>query len=93
MYLNQNINIARKKFHEKEIEDFCEEEYFNFEDLIFGEKKLFGKIFGSGDVSTKELKIHFRKILVMTSLSQNLQNSAFSLIFHPIFSRINCHHF
>ena len=28
-----------KEFDEEENEDICEEEYFNFEDLIFGEKK------------------------------------------------------
>ena len=30
-----------KKFNEEENEDFCEEEYFNFEDLIFSEEKTF----------------------------------------------------
>ena len=34
-----------KKFDEKENEDFYEEEYFNFEDLIFTEEKHFGKFF------------------------------------------------
>ena len=30
-----------KKFGEEENEDFCQIEYFNFEDLIFGEEKTF----------------------------------------------------
>ena len=34
-----------KKFEEEENEDFCEEEYFNFEDLIFGEEKNIWKNF------------------------------------------------
>ena len=34
-----------KKFDEDEDQDFFEEEYFNFEDLIFGEEKTFLKIF------------------------------------------------
>ena len=29
-----------KKFDEEENEDFCEEEYFNFEELSFGEEKF-----------------------------------------------------
>ena len=32
-----------KKFDEEENEDFCEEEYFNFEELSFGEEKTFWK--------------------------------------------------
>ena len=34
-----------KNFDEEENEDFCEEEYFNFEDLIFGEEKTFWEYF------------------------------------------------
>ena len=30
-----------KKIDEKENEDFCEEEYFNFEDLVFSEENIF----------------------------------------------------
>ena len=35
----RNVKVAIKKFDEEENEDFSEEEYFNFEDLIFGEEK------------------------------------------------------
>ena len=38
---SENLKIEMKKIHEEENEDFCEEEYFNFEDLIFGEEKTF----------------------------------------------------
>ena len=33
--------VAMRKFVEEENEDFCEEECFNFEDLIFSEEKTF----------------------------------------------------
>ena len=42
---SKNPKVAMKKIDEKENEDFCEEEYFNFEDLIFGEEKTFWKNF------------------------------------------------
>ena len=35
------VKYTMKKFDEKENKDFREEEYFNFEDLIFGEEKTF----------------------------------------------------
>ena len=38
---SKNVKVAMKKFDEEENEDFCEEEYSNFEDLIFGEEKTF----------------------------------------------------
>ena len=36
---SRNVKVVMKKFDEEENEDFCEEEYFNFENLIFGEEK------------------------------------------------------
>ena len=42
---SRNVKVAMKKFDEKGNEDFCEEEYFNFENLIFGEENTFWKIF------------------------------------------------
>ena len=66
-----------KRFHEEENEDFCEEENFNFEMLIFSEEKLFAKIFAQDGVSLAKLKIDFRKIVVKASLFQNLRNSGF----------------
>ena len=42
---SRNIKVAMKKFDEEENEDFCEEEYFNFEELSFGEEKTFWKNF------------------------------------------------
>ena len=41
----RNVKVAMKKFDEEENEDFCEEEYFNFEGLSFGEEKTFWKNF------------------------------------------------
>ena len=35
------VKVPMKKFDEGENEDFCEEQYFNFEDLIFGEEETF----------------------------------------------------
>ena len=37
--------IPMKKIDEEENEDFFEEEYFNFEELSFGEEKTFWKNF------------------------------------------------
>ena len=31
----RNVKVAMKKFDEEENEDFCEEEYFKFEELSF----------------------------------------------------------
>ena len=67
----RNIKVGMKKFDEEENEDFCEEEYFNFEELSFGEKH-FGKIFAVDDVSFTKLKVDFRKIFVKVSSSQYL---------------------
>ena len=36
---SENVAVAMKKFDEKENKDLCEEEYFNFEELSFGEEK------------------------------------------------------
>ena len=66
-----------KKIDEEENEDFCGEEYFNFEELSFGEEKTFWKIFAVDGVSFTKLKINFRKIFVKASSSQNLENSGF----------------
>ena len=61
---SRNVKVAMKKFDEEENEDFCEEGYFNFEELSLGEKKYFGKIFAVDGVSFTKLKINFRKIFV-----------------------------
>ena len=37
----RNVKVAMKNFDEEENEDFCEEEYFNFEELSFSEEKTF----------------------------------------------------
>ena len=42
---SRNVNVAMKKFDEEENEDFCEEEYFKFEELSFSEEKTFWKNF------------------------------------------------
>ena len=74
---SRNVKVTQKKFDEKENEDFCEEEYFNFEDLISVKKKHFGKIFVQNDVSLVELNVDFLKTFVKASSSQNLENSGF----------------
>ena len=66
---SRNIKVAIKKFDEEENEDFCEEDYFNFEELSFDEEKHFGKIFAVDGVSFTKLKIDFRKIFVKASSS------------------------
>ena len=38
---SENLKISMKKINEEENEDFCEEEYFNFGELSFGEEKIF----------------------------------------------------
>ena len=38
---SENLKIAMKRFEGKENEDFCEEDYFSFEELIFCEEKTF----------------------------------------------------
>ena len=40
---SRNVKVTMKKIDEEENEDFCEEEYFNFEELSFGEEKTFWK--------------------------------------------------
>ena len=40
---SKNVKIPMKKIDEEENEDFFEEEYFNFEELSFGEEKTFWK--------------------------------------------------
>ena len=42
---SRNSKVKVKKIEEEENEDFCEEEYFNFKDLIFGEEKNIQKFF------------------------------------------------
>ena len=42
---SRSVKVAIKKFDEEENEDFCEEDYFNFEKLSFGEEKTFWKNF------------------------------------------------
>ena len=42
---SRNIKVAMKKFDEEENEDFCEEEYLNFEELSFDEEKPLWKNF------------------------------------------------
>ena len=54
----------------KKIKIFCEDEYFNFEDLVLAKKKHFEKVFALDGVSFAKLKIDFRKILF-------LENSGF----------------
>ena len=61
-----------KKIDEEENEDFCKEEYFNFEELSFSEEIHFRKIFAVDGVSFTKLKIDFRKIFGKASSSQNL---------------------
>ena len=38
---SENLKIKMKKIHEEENEGFCEEEYLNFKEVIFGEEKTF----------------------------------------------------
>ena len=64
---SRNVKVAMKKIDKEENEDFCEEEYFNFEELSLVRKKHFGKIFAVDGVSFPELKIDFRKIFVKAS--------------------------
>ena len=42
---SRNIKVAMKKFDGEENENFCEVEYFNFEELSFSEEKTFWKNF------------------------------------------------
>ena len=44
------------KINEEENEDFCEEEYFNFGELSFGEEKIFWNFFAVDGVSLAKLK-------------------------------------
>ena len=60
---SENLEITKKKFDEEQNEDFCEDEYFNFEGLIFGEEKHFEQFFAVDGVSFTELTIDFRKFL------------------------------
>ena len=38
---SKKLKITIEKFDEEENEDFCEDKYFNFEDLSFAEEKTF----------------------------------------------------
>ena len=40
---SKNVKIPMKKYDEEENEDFFEEEYFNFEELSFGEENILEK--------------------------------------------------
>ena len=40
---SKNVAVTMKKSNEKENEDFCEEEYFNFEELSSVKKNIFEK--------------------------------------------------
>ena len=42
---SRNLKVAIKKIDEEENEDFCEEGYFNFEELSLSEEKTFRKSF------------------------------------------------
>ena len=42
---SRNVRVAMKEIDEEENEDFCGEEYFNFEELSFSEEKPFWKNF------------------------------------------------
>ena len=76
-----------KKFDEEEDEDFCEEEYFNFEDLIFSEEKsLWIKIFAQDGVSLAELKIDFSENFLLKLLRLKiLKIVGFDQFFIPTF--------
>ena len=74
---SKNIKVSKEKFDEEENEDFCEEEYFNFEDLIFIEEKTFWKNLCARWCIFRRTKIDFRKIFVKASSSQNLENISF----------------
>ena len=77
----RNVKVAMIKFDEEENEYFCEEEYFNFEELSFDEEKTFWKNFCGRRCIFYQLKIDFRKIFVKASSTQNLKNSGFLPIF------------
>ena len=74
------------KNNEEENEDFCKEEYFNFEELSLGEEKTFWKNFCDRQCIFYQTKIDLGIIFVKASLSQNLEKSGFCLIFPPNFS-------
>ena len=42
---SRNVKFAMERFDEEENEDFCEEDYFNFEELSFVEEKNILEIF------------------------------------------------
>ena len=72
---SRNVKVA---IDEEENEDFCEEEYFNFEELSFSGEKTFRKNFcGIDGVSFTKLKTNFRKIFIKAFSSQYLENSGF----------------
>ena len=68
---------------------FAKKSISSLKPLFSAKKKHFEKIFGLDGVSNTELKIDFRKFFVMISLSENLKNSGFSLVFHPNLSYKN----
>ena len=89
-----NLKVKMKIINEEENKEFCEEDYFNFDGLIFGEeKKHFEKNFALDGVSLAELIKNFRNFFVKASFSQNLENSGFCPIFRSNFSYKNSHNF
>ena len=44
---SKKVKIMMKRFDEEKNEDFFEDKYFNFDELIFGEEKIFWKNFRS----------------------------------------------
>ena len=70
---SRNVKVAMKKFDEEENEHFCEEDYFNFQELSFRRgKNILEKIFAVDGESFTKLKIDFRKTFLKASSSQNL---------------------
>ena len=74
---SKNVKAKLKKFDEEENKDFCEEEYFNFEELSFNEEKTFLKNFCGRWCIFYQTKNRFSEIFVKASSSHNLENSGF----------------
>ena len=75
----------------KKMKTFAKNAISTLKSLVSMRKKHFGKILAVDGVSKP--KINFRKILVKASSSQNLENTGFGPIFHPIFSYKESHNF
>ena len=65
---------------------FAKKSISTLKSLVSVRKKHFGKIFAVDGVSFTKPKTDFRKIFLKAPSSQNLENSGFWPIFHPIFS-------